>query len=494
MENKQKLSFDIEYVKKDGNTANIKALLDNETIEIDKINLISSRSRSAFLRRVAKKSGFAFDEIDKALIDAISKSEQTKKNYKSKPVNPLDNTPEIIKQRAMEMLKSPDLMDIISQDIEKIGIAGETDLRKQLYIIMTSRILEKPLSGIAYGTSASGKSYMIETIAKLMPDEAVIRAHDITQEALYYLPENALVHKIIIAGERIEDKRTRSGKAEDNTKALREILASGKLTKMVTLKSVTGTPKTKIINQNGPIVYLESTTSTKIHDEDATRLLPLITDESANQTETIVRSIKEEAKGKVANTRLIEDVFQIHKTAQRLLKPLKVIIPYVDSLKLPLNVVSTRRVFNQFVSFIKSVALLRQYQKEIKKDDENEYIEADFMDYEISFHLVSKIFGRIYSPINQKSRELLLVIEEKTKDLAGNFDGFTIQKLTNWIGISEASVRRRLKELVFKGIIEEKKDSKPFTYKLEKPELAEYADIDLIRPEELEERLAIQEY
>ncbi len=55
--------------------------------------------------------------------------------------------------------------------------------------------------------------------------------------------------------------------------------------------------------------------------------------------------------------------------------------------------------------------------------------------------------------INQKSSELLLVIKEKTKNLAGNFDGFTIQKLTNWTGISESSVRRRLKELVFKVII-----------------------------------------
>jgi hypothetical protein len=49
------------------------------------------------------------------------------------------------------------------------------------------------------------------------------------------MPENDLVHKILIAGERIEDKKTKTGKAEDNTKALREMLASDKLAKMVTI-------------------------------------------------------------------------------------------------------------------------------------------------------------------------------------------------------------------------------------------------------------------
>lgn len=401
--------------------------------------------------------------------------------------SPLDDCPEDIKRAALEMLRSPNLFDMINSDIEKTGIAGERDLCRQLYIIMSSRILDKPLSGIVFGASASGKSYMIETIAKMMPEEAVLQAHDITDQALHYLKPGTLKNRIVIAGERLEDKRGKRGKAEDNTKALREMLASGKLSKLVTTKDSEGKPCAEHLEQEGPIAYIESTTSTHIHDEDATRLLPLVTDESSKQTQIIVEAMRKNAEIGIKNEKEKEFILNKHKTAQRLLRPYKVIIPYAGFLRLPCDIVATRRAYDHLLSMIKSVAILRQYQKEIKA---NLIIEADIKDYEIIYQLILKIFSRTYCPINQKSKDLLKTIIEKNNSESD----FKIQQLVEWTGISDASVRRRLRELVFKGIVSENKDQKPFSYRIENADLAEFADIDLIDPEEIEERLAIMEY
>jgi hypothetical protein len=51
-----------------------------------------------------------------------------------------------------------------------------------------------------------------------------------------------------------------------------------------------------------------------------------------------------------------------------------------------------------------------------------------------------------------------------------------------------------LKELVNRGVVKENTDSKPYVYRLDRPELLEQANLNLIDPEALEERIAMQEY
>lgn len=104
-----------------------------------------------------------------------------------------------------------------------------------------------------------------------------------TDQVFYYMEEGSLQHKVVISGERLHEHRGKDGEAQDNTKAFREMVGSGYLRKAVTIK-VGGELTSKIIEQPGPIAYIESTTATAIQDEDATRLLPLVTDESAEQT------------------------------------------------------------------------------------------------------------------------------------------------------------------------------------------------------------------
>lgn len=257
-------------------------------------------------------------------------------------------------EKALGVLKSENLFEQISTDIAEIGIAGEEHLRLMLYIIMTSRLLDKPLSAIIQGASSSGKSYTLETVAKLIPPEAVVQAHDFSEQALYYLPQGSLKHKVVIAGERLHKKGSKSGQARDNSKAFREMVGSGVLRKAVTVKGADGKFITEMITQEGPIAYLESTTATTINDEDATRLLPLVTDESAEQTEAVTEAMRQEDKGRTVSEPEQQAIIERHHTMQRLLKPVTVRIPYIDSISLPTNNIATRWTFGHLRSMIKS--------------------------------------------------------------------------------------------------------------------------------------------
>jgi hypothetical protein len=113
------------------------------------------------------------------------------------------------------------------------------------------------------------------------------------------------------------------------------MVASGELKKAVTVKGQDGKPRTVLIHQPGPIAYLESSTATNIHDEDATRLLPLATDESASQTKRIIEAQRHEAKGQTISESKHSEIIDRHHTLQRLLQPIQVRIPYIDSISLP---------------------------------------------------------------------------------------------------------------------------------------------------------------
>lgn len=459
----------------------------------DTLDIANSKKRKQFIADVTTAyKAISSEQLEQAIVEKVAqilsdKSKADENAGAETQKDPLETTPLEVNDAALKLLKSQNLFEKISADIAGIGVAGEENLALMLYVIMTSRLLDKPLSAIVQGASASGKSFIIETVAKLMPPEALIQAHDFSDQALYYLPSGSLVHKIVISGERVYEYRSKDGYAEDNTKAFREMVASYELRKAVTIKGQDGKPKTAVIHQPGPISYLENTTATNIRDEDATRLLPLATNESASQTKKVVEAQRREAKGQTISESKQQEIIQRHHTMQRLLRPTAIRIPYIDSISLPETSIATRRTYQQLRYAINAVAFLRQYQKQMKKDKTTgqEYIEADEVDYSIAYNLMSSVLTRKYSPLNHQSRDLLQKIMEHIEE------DFTQKDCENWSGLSNTAVRRRLSPLVSAGVISVNTDSKPYQYRVIHPELAEAADLNLLAPDDIAERVAI---
>ena len=72
--------------------------------------------------------------------------------------------------------------------MDALGYVGE-ELNKQLvYIAASSRKLEDPISILILSASASGKSFLVDTVRKLIPPEDVIAVTSLSDQALNYTP------------------------------------------------------------------------------------------------------------------------------------------------------------------------------------------------------------------------------------------------------------------------------------------------------------------
>lgn len=301
----------------------------------------------------------------------------------------LEETPEDVLKDARETLRSPELMQQIVKDVQKTGVAGEDELIAALYLVAVSRMLPKPLSAIIQGSSSSGKSFVLDKVGKLMPDEAVVRAVDMTANSLYYMPQGSLVHRLVLGGERSRGKAHEKG---DATRALREMITTGELSKAVPVK-MEGELVTYTIRQRGPIAFVETTTIDEIFEEDANRCVLLSSDESSAQTR---RVIAVQAKQAGAETDQGDPIIARHHAMQRMLKRVHVTVPFAEALieNFPVNISRARRAFEQLLALIQASALLHQTQRSENELAHGDTIHATQEDYATARRLLSGPLAR----------------------------------------------------------------------------------------------------
>lgn len=348
----------------------------------------------------------------------------------------LAEMPESLRTTMEDVLRSPNLVAWLLDAYEKVGIAGERKLALTVYLAGTSRLLSKPLAVIVQGPSSSGKSYVIEQVGRLFPPEAVLFATDLTPQALYYLEDGELVHRFLVAGERTRKKHDETA---ETTKALRELIASGELSKMVAISDRDG-PRTEVIHKAGPIASAESTTATNIFEEDANRCLVLQPDERPEQTRRIMSALGRRHVGQ--GDREEKTRTQEHGHAlQRLLEPLAVVIPFADVLfaALPDEPIEVRRACGFVASMIEASALLHQFQRE--RDDLGRII-ASPVDYWLTRELLGDVLARC---LVGKPSDGLRRFTERLRKHPGEW---TAKEIAGRLKMSERTTREFLSELL----------------------------------------------
>src|SRR5262249_50731152 len=155
--------------------------------------------------------------------------------------------------------------------------------------------------------------------------ETVIRATQFTPQSLFYMPPGSLVHKFVVTGER---SRIDDDDVAETTRALREMLTAGRLSKLITAKGEGGQLETRLVEQEGPIAYAETTTLSKVFNEDENRCISLHTDERPEQTENVIARAAEDYAFPLAASRQSQEIVLRHHAMQRLLEPGVVVIPW----------------------------------------------------------------------------------------------------------------------------------------------------------------------
>ncbi len=359
------------------------------------------------------------------------------------PVVSEGELPQRARDEADAMLQDPNLVDRIIEDLAALGVAGERELVLALYLVGTSRLLTRPLAAIVQGPSSSGKSYLIARVAELFPDETMLRATDITPQALYYMDPGSLAHKFVVAGERSHRKAEEAANA---TKALREMISEGRLDKHVTTK-VEGQWQTEHIHQDGPIAFVESTTQSEIFEEDLNRCLVLNTDERVEQTERILEQMAAK-HGPEAPSLENEHIVNRHHALQGKIEKRVVVIPFSARLSklFPKERVEARRTFGHVLSVIQALALLHQQQRET---DDRGRIVAERRDYELARRLLHGPLERILgSRVSSSATRFYQRLVAKPRR------SFSTRQAREGENVTDRTIRNWLDDLHSAGLVE----------------------------------------
>ncbi|EKD27144.1 MAG: DnaG primase-like protein [uncultured bacterium] len=323
------------------------------------------------------------------------------------------------KSNAINFLKSKNLLKEIKNDLETLGYVGENANKILLYLCGTSRKQKKPLNILIRSQSSSGKSFLIDTICSLMPEEEVHAITSLSPQALYYMPEDGLKHKFIA----IDEKHG----ADEAEYPIRSLQSGGKLSRAVPIKNPsTNLTETKYVTKEGPISYVDGSTDTSANPENANRCFEIYLDESDIQTKAVQNEQKKAYALESLSLDEIKSAIRTkHKNAQRLLKSIKVIIPYVYLIDFPCEWIRNRRDHDRFLSLISCITFLHQYQRETKfHGGDNSplspipYIEATLYDYETAYKIASVVLFNTFRELEKPLFDFYLKLQDMTKELA----------------------------------------------------------------------------
>ncbi|MBL7069359.1 MAG: toprim domain-containing protein [Candidatus Omnitrophica bacterium] len=410
----------------------------------DRFDLYSAKSRSVFINQASKRLNLKKEEIDESvlnMIEAIERIKRDESNRKEEGSAPYQMTEEEEKE-ALGFLKRPGLLERITDDLKDCGYVGEETNKRIAYLIATSRKLKKPLSSIIISQSSSGKSYLMEIIASLMPEEEVEFYSRITPQSLYYMDKDSLRHKLLIIDERLG--------SEEADYAVRSLQSRHKLTLAYPIKDPnTGKMKTIVVEIEGPVSFIESSTKDKINPENTSRSFQLYLDESEAQTKRIheyQRFCRGPAGWKLLNNR--PGIMKLHKNAQRLLRSIKIIIPFIDEIKFPSRWMRTRRDQDRFLSLIEAVTFLYQYQRPVRVDSRGKpYIESSLKDYETAYNLAHKAFLDTLEDLRGPDKAFCAAIEGAIRERTNNpVESFIFKRrdIREWLKLPDHYIKRKL--------------------------------------------------
>ncbi|PHM75352.1 CHC2 zinc finger domain-containing protein [Xenorhabdus cabanillasii] len=405
---------------------------------VDSLDLQSARSRQSYARLAAAELGFMESELRRALGQVLLAVEQWQQGTAASPANIPAMTPEE-RRAALALLTDPTLTARITADLAACGVVGESTNLLAGYLAAVSRKLPRPLAVLIQSSSAAGKSSLMEAVLNLIPEEERIQYSAMTGQSLFYLGETNLQHKILAIA---EEEGVRQA-----AYALKLLQSDGELTMASTGKDeATGNLVTKSYTVKGPVMLMLTTTAIDVDEELLNRCLVLTVNESREQTEAIhaMQRQKQTLEGLLAENERTY-LTQLHQNAQRLLKPLNVVNPYASQLTFMSDKTRTRRDHMKYLTLIQSIALLHQYQREIKQASHRgtvlEYIEVTKDDIKLANRLAHEILGRTLDEMPPQTRKLLLLIQQMAHDRAASsqqtlrevrFTRRDIRAYTNW--------------------------------------------------------------
>ncbi len=438
--------------------------LDNKLVNRDVFSLNSAKARTTFVNSSKSLDKEQKELLQKELVQLTEVIEQVNKEIVNEQKQSQDvelSDAEVV--GAKEVLKKPKLIHEILEAIKSLGVAGEEKTALIHYLVLSSGKTDDPLSVVVKGESSVGKSYVVQQVMKLFPQDSYIDITDATAQSFYYAPEDHFAHKIIVIFEK------HGGEKADYS--IRSLQSEKKLKIQVTVKDPeSGQFITKEKEVNGPVGFITTTTDASIHQENETRNISVYPDETQEQTSRTF----EMTDAKYRGVKTINDDFLTKwVNVQRVLEPLPVLIPFVEEIRkrFPKKPVRVRRDYGKLLAIVSVIALMHQEQREKVEVDGVQYIQANLTDFYIAKVLLEETLQKTIYSLAPKSESLIAAARSIPN---ADLDGFSIRTLADEVGWDYDTAHKWFKLAFKKGYfkkIEDHSGSKAALYTVVNKEL-----------------------
>ncbi len=390
-------------------------------LHVDSVDLYSARGRAVFAAQAAAElDGRSTANVSEALtreigrelgrvLLAVEQAITARERQASAPRQIAPTMTEAEHAAAMDLLTSPQLIARILTDFAAVGLVGEDTNKLVGYLAAMSRKLDRPLGVVIQSSSAAGKSTLMDAVLAFVPEEEKVKYSAMTGQSLFYMGETNLKHKALAIVE--EEGASRA------SYALKLLQSEGELTIASTGKDPqSGNLITQQYRVEGPVALLITTTARDIDEELMNRCLVLAVDEGREQTRAIHerQRARRTLDGLFAN-RERQALIALHQNAQRLLRPLDVLIPFASFLTFPDQTTRLRRDHEKYLTLIDVIAFVHQHQRPIRVAERAgqrvEYIEATLADVELANAIAHDVLGRSLDELPPQTRRLLKLID-----------------------------------------------------------------------------------
>ena len=337
-----------------------------------------------------------------------------------------------------ELAFEPDILAAFAVDAEAAGLWGESRAVKLTYLVVTSRLLERPVSLALKGPSAAGKSYLLEAVLGFFPSSAYYALSAMSERALAYDRE-PLQHRMLLLYE------AAGLGSELATYLMRSLLSEGRV-RYTTVEKTRSGLQPRTIEREGPTGLITTTTAVKLHPENETRLLSLTIADSPEQTKAVL----------LAQARPALDVGPLREPWQDLQTYLEsanhaTVIPYAEPLaeQIPPVAVRLRRDFPALLALIRAHALLHQ---ETRPRDTDGRVVATLADYAAVRELVSDLIADgAEQAVPESVRQTVAAVR---RCAGGSSREVTVQEVARTLGIDKSAASRRVRVALDRGYLE----------------------------------------
>ena len=342
------------------------------------------------------------------------------------------------------LAQDPDILGRFAGELRSSGVAGELRAAKLLYLALTSRLLEKPVSVAVKGPSSGGKTYLVERVLDFFPEPAYYALTAMSERALAY-SEEPIEHRFLVLYE------AEGMAGEFATYLMRSLLSEGRLRYEMVERTSEGL-RPRLIERQGPTGLVVTTTAVKLHPENETRLLSLTVTDTQDQTRDVLDALAEEEKSEPG----LVPWFALQEWLGSADALHLVTIPYAKDLArmVPPIAVRLRRDFGAVLNLIRAHAVLHQASRDQSAEGK---VVATLDDYASVRRLVANLISDgIEATVPEGVRE---TVHAAARLHAVRSEPVTIAEVARELKLDRSAASRRVRAAKERGYLRDLEDN-----------------------------------